>query len=148
MKFLLVALSLLAVAPATALASGEAAAAWSLMSRKPLKPAKDFQVSGRDNRPLNLADFKGKVVFLNFWATWCKPCEEEMPGMERLYQKFKDRGLVVLAISEDADGASAVAPYGKKRQMTFPVGVVPKIAVGALSGGWAISAACILCRRG
>ena len=101
------------------------------MSPKPVKPAKDFRVSAPDNRPLTLADFKGKVVFLNFWATWCKPCEEEMPGMERLYQKYKDKGLVVLAISEDADGAGAVAPFVKKHGLTFPVGLDPKMSVAA-----------------
>ena len=89
-------------------------------------PPRTSGSSAPDNRALTLADFKGKVVFLNFWATWCKPCEEEMPGMERLYQKYKDKGLVVLAISEDADGAGAVAPFVKKHGLTFPSGSIPR----------------------
>ena len=132
-KFLLVALALFAAAAPTAAASGNPAAALSLMSPKPIKPAKDFRVSSPDNRPLNLADFKGKVIFLNFWATWCKPCEEEMPGMERLYRKYKDKGLVVLAISQDADGADAVPPFVKKHGLTFPIGLDPKMLVSASS---------------
>jgi len=148
MKFLVVALSLLTAAPASASASGEAAAALSLMSPKPPKPARDFQVSGHDNRPLNLADFKGKVVFLNFWATWCKPCEEEMPGMERLYQRYKDKGLVVLAISEDADGAGAVAPFVKKHRLTFPIGLDPKMTLAGAYGVWALPSTFIIDRQG
>jgi peroxiredoxin len=148
-KFLLVALSLFAVAAPTALAWGDPVAALSLMSPKPVKPAKDFRVSAPNNRALTLADFKGKVVFLNFWATWCKPCEEEMPGMERLYQKYKDKGLVVLAISEDADSAAgAVATFVKKHSLTFPVGLDPKMTVAASYGVWALPSTFIIDRQG
>ena len=94
-----------------------------LVRPKPALPAKEFLVATPDNRQLRLSEFKGKVVFLNFWATWCKPCEEEMPSMERLHRKFKDQGLVVLALSEDADGAAAVMPFLKKHNLTFPVGL-------------------------
>ena len=147
-KFLLVALALFAVAARPALASGDPAAALSLMSPKPVKPAKDFRVSAPNNRPLTLADFKGKVIFLNFWATWCKPCEEEMPGMERLYQKYKDKGLVVLAISEDADGADAVTTFVKKHGLTFPIGLDPKMSVAASYGVWALPSTFIIDRQG
>jgi peroxiredoxin len=147
-KFLLVALSFLAAAAPAAPASGDPAATLSLMSPKPVKPAKDFRVSAPDNRPLTLADFKGKVVFLNFWATWCKPCEEEMPGMERLYQRYKDKGLVVLAISEDADGAGAVAPFVKKHRLTFPIGLDPKMTLAGAYGVWALPSTFIIDRQG
>ena len=138
---------LVAAAPAAS-ASGDPAAALSLMSPKPLKPAKEFRVSTPDNRSLTLADFKGKVVFLNFWATWCKPCEEEMPGMERLYKKYKDKGLVVLAISEDTDGAGAVTPFVKKHGLTFPVGLDPRMSVAAQYGVWALPSTFIIDRHG
>src|SRR5712692_4171193 len=84
-------------------------AALSLVKPSPVRAAVEFRVPTTDDRQVTLSDLKGKVVFLNFWATWCRPCEEEMPSMERLYQRFKDKGLVVLAISEDTNGASAVA---------------------------------------
>ena len=148
-KSLLIALALFAAAAPTAPASADLAAALSLMSPKPVKPAKDFRVSAPDNRPLTLADFKGKVIFLNFWATWCKPCEEEMPGMERLYKKYKDKGLVVLAISEDADSSGdGVAAFVKKHGLTFPIGLDPKMSVAASYGVWALPSTFIIDRQG
>ena len=68
----------------------------------------DFTVPTPDGSSLALAGYRGRVVLFNFWATWCVPCREEMPAMERLYQRFKDRGLVVLAVSVDASGSAAV----------------------------------------
>lgn len=144
---LLVALAL-ALAAGPALAAGDPVAALSLMSPKPLKPAREFRVPAPDSGAVALADYKGKVVFLNFWATWCKPCEEEMPGMERLYKKFKDRGLVVVAISEDADGAGAVSPFVKKHGLTFPVGLDPKMQLAASYGVWALPSTFIIDRQG
>jgi len=143
---LLIALAIVVAAgPA---AASDPAAALSLMSPKPLRPAKDFRVDTPDKRALALAEFKGKVVFLNFWATWCKPCEEEMPGMERLYKKYKDKGLVVIALSEDADGANDVAPFVKKYGLTFPVGLDPKMSVAAQYGVWALPSTFIIDRQG
>ncbi len=68
---------------------------------------------------LRLADYQGKVVLLNFWATWCPPCREEMPAMERLYQRYKDRGVVVLAVSVDAEGGPVVSKTGGVVAMVF-----------------------------
>jgi len=119
-----------------------------LVRPKPALPAKEFLVATPDNRQLRLSEFKGKVVFLNFWATWCKPCEEEMPSMERLHRKFKDQGLVVLALSEDAGGAAAVMPFLKKHNLTFPVGLDPKMSVATLYGVWALPSTFIIDKRG
>ena len=91
--------------------------------------AKDFTVPSPNGKTLRLADYKGNVVFLNFWATWCPPCKEEMPAMERLYQRYKDRGLVVVALSVDAEGAPIVVPFVKEYKLTFPVGLDPKMAI-------------------
>lgn len=123
-------------------------AALSLIRPKPAQRAKSFRVPTPDNRQLALSDFDGKVVFLNFWATWCKPCEAEMPAMERLHQRFKGRGLVVLAISEDREGAAAVAPYVEKHRLTFPVGLDPRMEVASLYGVWALPSTYIIDRRG
>lgn len=65
--------------------------------------APNFIVQDAD-RKVELRDFRGKVVLLNFWATWCPPCVEEMPSLVRLQQQFKDKGVTVLAVSIDADG--------------------------------------------
>lgn len=69
---------------------------------------------------------KGKVVFLNFWATWCGPCKEEMPSMEALYKKFKDKGFVFLTISVDYEGLKPVKAFIEKNRYTFPVLLDPK----------------------
>jgi len=122
--------------------------ALSLLKPKPVQLAKEFRVATPDNRQLALSEFKGKVVFLNFWATWCKPCEEEMPSMERLHQRFKGQGLVVLAISEDVEGAGLVAPYVSKHGLTFPVGLDPKMSVAGLYGVWAIPSTFIIDKKG
>jgi peroxiredoxin len=145
---LVLAVLLAVLAPAASAAAADPVAALGLMKPNPPQSAKDFRVSTPDDRAIGLADFKGKVVFLNFWATWCKPCEEEMPSMERLHQQYKDKGLVVLAVSEDADGASVVSPYVKKRGLTFPVGLDPKMSVAHLYGVWALPSTFIIDRQG
>lgn len=78
-----------------------------------------------DGNTIRLQGFRGKVVFLNFWATWCVPCRLEMPAMERLYQEFKGRGLVVLAVNLQ-EGPSAVKAFVRELKLTFPVVLDPK----------------------
>jgi len=67
-----------------------------------------------DGARVRLADFKGRVVLLNFWATWCAPCIREMPSLDRLQAVLEDRGLAVLAISIDRGGAKVVRPFAKR----------------------------------
>lgn len=83
--------------------------------------APDFTLPDLQGRSHRLSDFRGKVVFLNLWATWCPPCREEMPSMEALYRRLKDRGFVVLAVAEDEGGAAVVGPFVTEMQLTFPV---------------------------
>ena len=86
------------------------------------KPAPDFSLSDLNDRPYRLSDFRGKVVFLNFWATWCKPCREEMPSMEVLYKNFEKDGLVILAVSIDrVTTTKDIPPFIKGMNLTFPV---------------------------
>ena len=94
------------------------------------KPAAEFTVPGLLERPIALRDFRGKVIFLNFWATWCPPCKEEMPSMERLYRRYKDRGLAMLAISIDSeDKAGVAAAFVKKYGLTFTIGLDARLEV-------------------
>ena len=61
-------------------------------------PAPDFTLADLDGNQVSLSDFRGKTVFINFWATWCPPCREEMPAIEALYQQYKDKDVVVLGV--------------------------------------------------
>ncbi|MBI4379063.1 MAG: TlpA family protein disulfide reductase [Nitrospinae bacterium] len=83
-------------------------------------PAPDFTLPDLNGVNHTLSRFKGKVVFLNIWATWCKPCKDEMPSMEKLHQRFKDRDFIMLAVSIDKDGKNAVEPFMKEYNLTFP----------------------------
>ena len=91
--------------------------------------APDFTVSGLGGSSIRLRDFKDRVILLNFWATWCPPCREEMPSMERLYRRFKSRGFTILALSIDRRGEEVVAPFVKSFGLTFPIGLDPRMTV-------------------
>ena len=82
--------------------------------------APNFNLPDLNGNMVSLTDFKGKVVLLNVWATWCLPCVEEMPSMEKLYQKLKDEGLVILSVSIDEKGAEVVRPFMKNHKLSFP----------------------------
>lgn len=129
-------------------AAEDPVAALQLLRPKPAKDAPGFEVRTPEDGALRLADFKGRVVFLNFWATWCEPCREEMPSMERLYRTYKDRGLVVLAVSLDSQGASVVRPFLKQFKLSFPVGLDPRMAVRERYGVWAVPSTFIIDRAG
>jgi cytochrome c biogenesis protein CcmG, thiol:disulfide interchange protein DsbE len=86
------------------------------------KEAPDFSLPNLDDKTVRLSDYRGKVVFLNFWATWCKPCREEMPSMEVLYKNFERDGLVILAVSIDrVTTKKDIPPFVKGLGLTFPV---------------------------
>jgi len=83
--------------------------------------APNFTFPGLDGKKASLTDYRGKVVLLNIWATWCAPCVAEMPSMEKLYQELKDEGFEILAVSVDESGAEAVSPFMEKHKLGFPV---------------------------
>jgi peroxiredoxin len=93
------------------------------------RPAPDFTLSGLDGRSVSLSDYRGKVVVVNVWATWCPPCVDEMPSLEKLYQEFKNESFEILAVSIDSDGIAAVPPFMKKHGLTFPVLLDSKAAI-------------------
>jgi len=84
------------------------------------RPAPDFRLPGLDGNMVSLSDYRGKVVLVNIWATWCPPCVDEMPSLEKLYQQLKAENFEILAVSIDDAGAAAVAPFMKKHNLTFP----------------------------
>jgi peroxiredoxin len=79
----------------------------------------DFTLSDLQGNPWHLRDLKGKVVLVNFWATWCPPCRKEMPDLQALYDRYKDQGFVVVSISDEE--AAKVQPFIAEQKITYPV---------------------------
>ncbi|RMF47033.1 MAG: TlpA family protein disulfide reductase [Deltaproteobacteria bacterium] len=84
-------------------------------------PAPDFSLKATDGRTIRLSDLRGKVVLVNFWATWCPPCKQEMPSMERLYARLRNQGLEILAVNIEADGDEVLPEFLRQHPHTFPV---------------------------
>jgi thiol-disulfide isomerase/thioredoxin len=85
-------------------------------------PAPGFQLSGRGGKAIDLGQFKGQVVMINFWATWCGPCRQEMPLLEDIYKKYKPMGFTMLAVNVEPDSKAAEAWLSKlSKPVTFPV---------------------------
>ncbi len=96
----------------------EAAAAGN--AQESLKPAPIFALPDINGKKVSLSDFKGKVVLINFWATWCGPCKAEMPSLNSLYSTFKNEGFVVLAVSIDTS-EKPVKSFVSEKGIAFPV---------------------------
>ena len=88
----------------------------------PRTAAKDFALKDLDGKVQHLSDYKGKVVLLNFWGSWCPPCRREMPSMERLYQSLKDQAFTILAVNQ-AESVDMVFAYTSEIEPapTFPM---------------------------
>lgn len=84
-------------------------------------PAPDFNLKDVHGEDVKLSDFKGKVVLLNFWATWCGPCKIEMPWFVEFQREYKDRGFSVIAVSMDEEGWDVVRPFTEDLKLNFPV---------------------------
>ena len=85
-------------------------------------PAKDFTIEGIDGRTYKLSALKGKAILVNFWATWCAPCRAELPLLNKAYERYKDQGFEVLAVSvDDKPFRHMVAPFARQNRMSFPV---------------------------
>lgn len=107
----------------------------SYLNYSPLKPghtAPNFTFPGLNGKMVSLADYRGHVVLVNIWATWCPPCVDEMPSMEKLYQELKGENFEILAVSIDALGTKAVAPFMKKYNLSFPALMDPDGAIKTL----------------
>jgi peroxiredoxin len=93
-----------------------------IQSKFKSEPAKDFELSTIDGRKVKLSDMKGKIVMVNFWATWCKPCIKEMPMFVKIYEKYKERGFEILAITVDApEDRPKVVSFAQQQKIDFPI---------------------------
>ena len=83
--------------------------------------APNFTLKNLEGKYVSLSEFRGKFVLINFWATWCGPCIIEMPALESLYQKFKNKKFTMLAISNDMFGETVVKPFVEAHKLSFPI---------------------------
>ena len=107
----------------------------------------DFELQDLSGATRSLSDYRGKVVFLNFWATWCGPCRFEMPSMEKLYRRFKDQGLEIVAVNMQED-RSSVQGFVDEYGLSFPVLLDSTGRVGATYGARSIPTTYIVGRDG
>ncbi|MBC8550722.1 MAG: TlpA family protein disulfide reductase [Candidatus Brocadiales bacterium] len=107
----------------------------------------DFELKNIEGKMENLSDYKGKVVFLNFWATWCGPCRLEMPSMQKLYDEFKDDGLEIVAVNL-GERQKTVVKYLEENKLTFPVLLDETNMVAGIYGARSIPTTYIIDREG
>ncbi len=112
------------------------------------QPVADFSLPDLQGRIVSLSDLKGKVVFINVWATWCQPCVEEMPTIQRLHDQLQPRGLEVLTVSLDPLGAQIVTPFVKKYGLSFPVLLDAKSQLQKLYGTTGVPESFIIDKTG
>ncbi|MEK7667832.1 MAG: TlpA disulfide reductase family protein [Gemmatimonadota bacterium] len=111
--------------------------------------APDFTATDLSNgRVKTLADYRGQVVLLNVWATWCQPCRVEMPSMERLYQEFGPQGLKVVAVSIDEGGADVVREFVREHNLTFEILHDPSRAIERIYQTTGVHESFVLNRNG
>jgi len=110
--------------------------------------APDFTLEDMQGNKVSLSDFAGKVVIVNFWATWCPPCLEEMPSMEKLLQKYKGEDFVLLAINVEENSHSIVEKFLKKNPYTFPVLLDQDAVVQQIYGAYRFPETVVIGRNG
>jgi peroxiredoxin len=131
LSLLLVGTALLTGCSAAQQTEAQRAAAKVRASRK---PAPDFTLTDSNGAKVKLADYRGKVVLLNFWATWCGPCQVEIPWFQEFQQQYKSKGFEVLGVSMDDDGWSAVKPYIAAHKLNYRI-LLGDDSVAQLYGG-------------
>jgi thiol-disulfide isomerase/thioredoxin len=109
--------------------------------------APSIVLSGLDGSRITLADYRGKVVLVNFWATWCGPCEKEIPQFVELQQKYGPQGLQIVGISMD-DSLEPVRSFYARQRMNYPVGLADSQTVQAFGGIFGLPVNFVLNRQG
>jgi thiol-disulfide isomerase/thioredoxin len=124
---------------------------------KTAEPEPDLTLKDLDGKDISLAQYKGKVVLVNFWATWCDPCRVEIPWLIEMQQKYSARGFTVLGIAMDEDGREVVAPYvqhhrfdvnGAKSAMNYPIVIGNEAAADKFGGLFGYPTSVLISRDG
>ena len=110
--------------------------------------APEFQLPTVDGKQVSLSDFRGKIVMVHFWATWCPPCVDELPTLERVYRSFLGTDFELLAVSVDEGGAQAVASFLKKNRLGLPVLLNPSGSIAKSYGTFKFPETYLLDRNG
>ena len=110
--------------------------------------APNFALEDANGTTIRLSDFKGKVVILDFWATWCAPCRMEIPGYVELYDKYKSQGLEIIGVSLDRDGWKPVRPFMDQYNVNYPIVLGDMNIVQAYGGIQSIPTTFIINRNG
>lgn len=111
--------------------------------------APDFTIKGSDGKVMSLKDFKGKVVILHFWATWCKPCKDEFPAFEKLYRELKGKEAAFLPIAVDTKaGKDEVDAFARGIGATFPVFLARDCNMTSRYWTWGVPVTYFIDKRG
>src|SRR5215217_7420130 len=110
--------------------------------------APNFQLRDLGGNMITLAQLRGKIVLLNFWATWCGPCRVEMPAMEQLYRTFSHKEFEILAVSTDPQGAAVTRPFQQEMGFTFPILHDSEYRVGLTYGARSLPMTFMVDRQG
>ncbi len=110
--------------------------------------APDFTLPDLEGNQISLSTYKGRVVLLNFWATWCPPCRLEMPTMEKAYRKYRDKGFEVVAVSVDAGPKSSVKSFLRELGLSFQVLLDPDMETLRAFRGFSLPMTVVIDRQG
>jgi peroxiredoxin len=111
-------------------------------------PAPAFSLRTLDGERVSLAKLEGRVVLVNFWATWCPPCREEMPGFQAVWEEYEKRGFTVVGISMDVGGSAAVQAFVRQNGIGYPVAMADDEVQLAYGGVDALPQSFLVDRRG
>lgn len=141
--------SLAAIAPLARVEAARPEPASSSASTLPvLGPAPAWSLTDLEGKPVGAETLKGKVVVVDFWATWCGPCVHEIPGYVALQKKYAEKGLVIVGVSVDQRGEAAVKPFAKKMNINYPLAMATPEIVAAFGDLQSIPTTFLIDREG